>query len=88
LHHQDIRAIIRRAAYPRSARISKCERYAVVYFTDNTVGLYDTSDGSQITKIMGVPRSASNFLISGNSKRMLFANNQTLCLWSIPRGEL
>lgn len=75
-------------AYPRSARISRCERFAVCYFTDNTVGIYSTLDGTEISKIMGIPRSANTFIISGNSKRLLFANNQTLCLWSIPRGEL
>jgi hypothetical protein len=88
LINQDVCAVIRRAAYPRSARISRCERLAIAYFTDNTVGIYRTVDGSQISKIMGVPRSANSFVLSGNSQRLLFANNQTLCLWSVPRGEL
>jgi hypothetical protein len=41
-----------------------------------------------MSKIGGIPRSANIFALSGNSKRLLFANNQTLCLWSVPRGEL
>lgn len=61
---------------------------AIVFFTDNTVGIYSTRDGSQISKIVGVPRSANSFIISGNSKKLLFANNSTLCLWSIPHGDL
>jgi WD40 repeat protein len=60
----------------------------VAHYTDNTVGIYRTADGSQISKIMGVPRSANSFVLSGNSKRLLFANNQTLCLWSVPKGDL
>ena len=88
LIHEDVSAIIWRMVPPRGAKISKCERFIVAYFTDNTVGIYSTVDGSQLSKIMGVPRSTGNFVISGNSQRLLFANNQTLCLWSIPKGEL
>jgi WD40 repeat protein len=75
-------------AYPRAAKISKCESLVVASFTDNTVGIYSTFDGSQISKIVGVPRSVNSFVVSGDSKKLLFANNQTLCLWNIPKGDL
>ncbi len=50
--------------------------------------IYDTRSGQPIQKIIGIPRGASLFLLSGNSRRIFFANNHTLCLWSVPKGEL
>lgn len=85
---QDTCAYIRIGAYPRSAKLSKCEKFIVAAFTDNSVGIFRTVDGTQISKILGIPRTVNSFVISGNSKRLLFANNNTLCLWSIPKGDL
>jgi len=84
----DITVTIRRMAYPRLVKLSKCERFVLASFTDNTVGIYCSRTGSQLSKIIGIPRSTSNFVISDNSQKLLFANNNTLCLWSIPKGQL
>ncbi len=69
-------------------RLSPCERFAVVSFTDSTVYLYDTRTGAQISKIHGVPRGAANFLLSNDSSRLFFASNTTICLWNVGRSEL
>lgn len=84
----DITATIRRMAYPRTVKLSKCERFLLASFTDNTVGIYCSRSGSQLSKIIGVPRSTTNFIISDNSQKLLFANSNTLCLWNIAKGRL
>lgn len=84
----DVCHIIKKSSYPRIAKISKCERFVVIFFTDNTVGIYLTEDGSQISKIIGIPRSVNTFVISANSQKLLYANNQTLCIWNISKGGL
>lgn len=86
LQFQDISATILRNAYPRMGRLSPCERFAVVSFTDSTVYLYDTRTGTPITKIHGVPRGAANFLLSNDSSRLFFASNTTICLWNVGRS--
>jgi len=52
------------------------------------VGIYSTERGQQIQKIMGVPRSTNNFVISGNGRKLLFGNNNTICLYDVARGDL
>jgi WD40 repeat protein len=61
---------------------------AVIYFTDNAVGVYCTRTGQQIEKVMGIPRSCGSFSLSGNSRKLLFGNNNTLCLWNVSKGGL
>jgi hypothetical protein len=85
---QDISTTIKKNAYPRMGKISPCERFIFASFSDNTVFIYDTKTGQPIEKIMGIPRGATTFIISGNSRRMMFASNNTVCLWNIPKGEL
>jgi WD40 repeat protein len=75
-------------AYPRTVKLSKCERFLLASFTDNTVGIYCSRTGSILSKISGVPRSTTSYLISDNSQKLLFGNNNTLCLWNIAKGRL
>jgi hypothetical protein len=50
--------------------------------------MYCSLTGSQLCKITGVPRSTSHFVISDNSQKLLFANNNILCLWNVYKAEL
>ena len=79
---------IKRSSYPRSAKISKCGTFFLASFTDNSVSLFDTKTGSELTKVIGVPTSCSNFLIYDNGRRILYGNNQTVCLWSISTASI
>jgi WD40 repeat protein len=88
LHFQDVATIIRRNAYPRSARLSPCERFLLASFSDNTVFLYDPRTGNPISKILGIPRGASLFALSGNASRIFYSNNNTICLWNVPKSTL
>lgn len=79
---------VKKLAYPRYAKLSSCGTFFVASFTDSTVSLFDTRLGNEITKVIGVPLSTYIFVISGNGKKLLYGNNQQICLWNIITAEI
>ena len=79
---------IKKTAYPKSAKISRCGTFIVAHYNDNFVYILNAITGKDIQTVMGVPPGSRNFYFSGNSKKLIFGNNQTVCIWSIKDCEI
>lgn len=74
---------IRKKAYPRSAKISKCGKFIVAHYNDNFVYVINAITGKDIETVMGIPQGTRNFYFSDNSRKLIFGSNQIICIWSI-----
>lgn len=45
-------------------------------------------NGKQISNVLGVPMSSHVFLISDNCLKLLYGNNQTICMWDIQKAAI
>jgi hypothetical protein len=83
LEYGEVTNVIRKLAYPRSVVLAHSGKFLLVHYSDNTVALVSVKDGREFSSIIGVPRGSSIFVLSKNSKKLLFGNNQQICLWDI-----